>query len=187
MILLRDLFKYIKNNSPKHCIFVLGIGYMSRQGYALGIRPPGVVYMTSGWGCPIAVGMGLALGTANKEIVVIDGDGSFLHSPSFLVSLRTLNLPNLHVIIIENQHYDCSGRQEIKAFQYGLMLKNIINGFGFENVVEIENIKDLYQTIRSNKEHRFSIIKTKCTKEILPRIPKAIINKSFQWRADDRD
>lgn len=179
MIELMQTMEYIqKDVSYDHLI--LGIGYISRMGYLVGLTPPETHYLTGGWGCAFSVGIGMTTGLSDKQIIVIDGDGSFLHSTSFLITLKTLQVSNIHFIIIENQCYDSTGGQPIEAFGNGLSIKNIIYGYGFKDIAYIRNSQQLDLLNRKGvNTPRFSIVKTNRVSEKLARIPKKLIVNSL--------
>jgi len=164
---------------------VFGIGNISRLAYYESILPPKAVYMTSGWGCIAPLAIGIALGVRNTDrILVVDGDGSFLHSPGFLVTMKSLKILNLHVLIIQNESYESTGGQIIEAFANGLNLSKVIAGYGFRNIVEIssvESMKFAFSRKRLNeKGPYFTIAKTSKFSGALPRIPLNILHDSFK-------
>lgn len=82
-----------------------------------------------GMGCAMGVGLGIALNTA-KQVNVIIGDGAFLMKMGSIATILKYNLPNLKIIILNNNKHASCGGQETN-FKY---IKNFIP---FE-VIEID-------------------------------------------------
>lgn len=90
-------------------LVVTTTGYISREVYRLKDRPENF-YMCGSMGCALPVGLGLALNT-DKKVVVIDGDGSALMSLSSMVVSNYLKLKNIRHIILNNGIYASTGGQ----------------------------------------------------------------------------
>jgi len=84
-------------------------GLISREVHHMKDRPENF-YMCGSMGCALSIGMGLALNT-NRKVVVIDGDGAALMSLSSLVLSNFIKLKNLRHIILDNGTYGSTGSQ----------------------------------------------------------------------------
>lgn len=67
-------------------------------------------YVMGSMGIALGIGMGLALNT-KKKVVVIAGDGEMLMSLGTLVLMNKLKLENLRLYIIDNNSYAATGCQ----------------------------------------------------------------------------
>ncbi len=61
-------------------------------------------------GAALGCGFGIALGT-DEEVIVVIGDGSFLMKMGSMSTILKYNLPNLRVIILNNNCYKSCGGQ----------------------------------------------------------------------------
>ncbi|MBP9665152.1 MAG: hypothetical protein KBD94_11060 [Pyrinomonadaceae bacterium] len=67
-------------------------------------------YMCGSMGCALSIGIGLAMNT-DKKVIVIDGDGAALMSLGSLPVSKYLKLDNLKHYIIDNGTYASTGDQ----------------------------------------------------------------------------
>lgn len=85
-------------------------GMISREVYAVKDRPENF-YVMGSMGASLGIGIGLALHT-KRNVLVIAGDGEILMSLGTLVLMNKLELPNLRLIILDNNCYQSTGRQK---------------------------------------------------------------------------
>lgn len=183
VLALQDIYEVI-NRFDHYDKIIFGIGNICKGAYEHNILPPKATYFTSAWGCVIPYAMGYSLASKEKNILVVDGDGSFLHSPSFLATLSSLEVSNLHILIVDNGCYDSTGGQQIAAFSSGIKLSNIIKGYGFTNVSDISHVEELSLAVSTDRLKKlgpyFTIVKTKPTNKSVSRIPTEVILESFE-------
>ncbi len=67
-------------------------------------------YMCGSMGCALSIGLGLAMNT-DKKVIVIDGDGAALMSLGSLSVSKYLKLDNLKHYVIDNGTYASTGDQ----------------------------------------------------------------------------
>ena len=68
-------------------------------------------YVKGAMGCVLGIGLGYALGS-EKRVLVLIGDGSLLMKMGSLASILRYRLKNLRVAIINNRSYaSCGGQQ----------------------------------------------------------------------------
>lgn len=179
MITLPMLMQYLMHNLSSDELFVFGIGDTTKEAYNCGFQPQNSFFMTGGWGCPPAVGIGLAIATPHKQVNVIDGDGSLLHSPSFLATLKTIMPANYHLITIFNGILASSGKQSIEALDGNVSLKDIIHGFGFKDALEVKSSDSLELIKRESCEPKFSIVSIEDDEIQRKHIPQSAVLDSF--------
>jgi len=93
----------------KSAIIVGSIGTIS---YDLGtIEHPNKVLIKGAMGAALGCGLGMALNTLKKVIVVI-GDGSYLMKLGSMATINKFNPENLRVIVVNNNSYKSCGGQE---------------------------------------------------------------------------
>jgi len=69
------------------------------------------LYMVGSMGCVSSLGLGLALTRADKDIVIIDGDGALLMRMGNLAVNGYYGPPNMLHILLDNNSYDSTGGQ----------------------------------------------------------------------------
>jgi len=102
----------VKNimNSITDELVITSAGKISREVYYVRDRPENF-YVQGSMGAALGIGIGVALNT-KKKVVVIAGDGECLINLDTLVMMKKLNLPNLELIILDNNKYDSTGGQK---------------------------------------------------------------------------
>lgn len=84
-------------------------GMISRELYVVRDRPENF-YMCGSMGCALPIGIGLAMCT-DRRVIVLDGDGAALMSLGSLVLSKFLKSPNLAHYILDNGTYASTGDQ----------------------------------------------------------------------------
>ena len=103
---IEDIMKSIDDE-----LIVCNIGFPSRELYEIDDRDENF-YMIGSMGLASSIGLGLALARPDKDIVVIDGDGSLLMNMGSLVTVFATNPSNLTWIVIDNGAYGSTGNQD---------------------------------------------------------------------------
>ena len=127
-------------------IVVCNIGFPSRELYDVKDRPENF-YMIGSMGLASSIGFGLALARPDKDIVVIDGDGSLLMNMGSLVTVFAHNPRNLTWIVINNGAYGSTGNQD--TYAQVLDLCEIAKSVGFKNSCNFKDI-NLADIIKSD-------------------------------------
>jgi len=91
-------------------LVITSAGKISREVYHVRDRPENF-YIQGAMGSALGVGIGVALNT-KKKVIVIAGDGECLMNLDTLVMMKKLNLPNLELIILDNNKYQSTGGQK---------------------------------------------------------------------------
>jgi len=94
-------------------IVVSSCGKISREVYAVKDRPKNF-YIQGSMGAALPVGIGLALST-NQKVIVLAGDGEILMGLDSLVLLNKLQRDsniNLELFILDNNKYQSTGGQK---------------------------------------------------------------------------
>ena len=127
-------------------IVVCNIGFPSRELYDIDDRDKNF-YMIGSMGLASSIGFGLALARPDKDVVVIDGDGSLLMNMGSLVTVFANNPRNLTWIVIDNGAYGSTGNQD--TYAQVIDLCEIAKSVGFKNSFKFEEI-DLSEVIKSD-------------------------------------
>ena len=91
-------------------LVVTSTGMISREVYAVNDRA-GNFYMMGSMGAALGFGLGLALNT-DRSVLVLAGDGEVLMGLNTLVLMNKLSLPNLKLVILDNNSYQSTGGQK---------------------------------------------------------------------------
>ena len=92
-------------------IVVTSAGKISREVHYIKDRPENF-YVQGSMGATLGISIGLALNKPDRKIKVIIGDGEALMSLDTMVLMKKLNLPNLELIILDNNQYQSTGGQK---------------------------------------------------------------------------
>lgn len=134
-------------------VVVCNLGIPSKELFFIKHQPSNF-YMLGSMGMATPIGLGISLAT-DKEVVVIDGDGSLLMNPGVLATTAHFSPQNLTIIAIDNSAYGSTGNQPtLTASCVDLSL--VARGFGIKKVVTSISRKQLANVLRSKrKELRF--------------------------------
>lgn len=91
-------------------LVICSTGMISREVYTIRDRPENF-YVMGSMGASLGIGIGLALHTKRK-VIVIAGDGDILMSLGTLVLMNKLKLKNLKLYILDNNCYSSTGCQK---------------------------------------------------------------------------
>lgn len=101
---IRKIMKDVKDE-----IVMSSTGMISREVYAVKDRPRNF-YMMGSMGCILGIGLGIAVNSKHK-IIVISGDASALMSLGTLTLHKKLNPKNLKHYILDNSCHSSTGGQ----------------------------------------------------------------------------
>ncbi len=127
-----DIMEYIDDE-----LVICNIGFPSRELYEINDRDENF-YMIGSMGLASSIGFGLALARPDKDIVVIDGDGSLLMNMGSLVTIFANNPQNFTWIVIDNGAYGSTGNQDTYAQKLNLV--DIAKSVGFKNSYEFKDV-----------------------------------------------
>ena len=145
MIKLSEAIKRILFQE-KDSIIISSDGYISREVFSQ--RTEGVFPMTGSMGLAPAIGLGIALNT-DKRIVIINGDGAFLMSAGTQSLIEHYDLPNLLHIVLINGTYGSTGNQKCINLPQGEYEEIIIDPYNEKpsaRIINLEKIKDEIKT-----------------------------------------
>jgi sulfopyruvate decarboxylase subunit beta len=132
---LRELAKHI----PDEVV----VGAYSTAFDWIAIRPDHPLnYMSVGaMGLASSHGLGLALGSPERKIIVLDGDGSLLMNLGTLVTIANAAPDNLVHFVSENGNYEANGGHPIPG-RDRLSFAGIARAAGYRNVYEFSDLAD---------------------------------------------
>ena len=126
-------------------VVVCNLGIPSKELYAL-THQSSNFYMLGSMGMATPIGLGISLST-NKEVVVIDGDGSILMNPGTLATAAYLNPPHLTIFAVDNSSYGSTGEQPTLTVSC-VDLALLARGCGISNVMKAAGKKQLVDAMK---------------------------------------
>lgn len=128
---------------------VCNLGFPSKELYHIR-HQPSHFYMLGSMGMATPIGLGIAL-TSDKEVVVIDGDGSILMNPGSLATAAYFSPERLTIFAIDNGSYGSTGDQP--TFTKSCVdLASVAAGFGIKNTIKVADEKGLTDVMKSSGE-----------------------------------
>jgi len=131
-------------------IIVCNLGIPSKELFEIKHQPSNF-YMLGSMGMTTPIGLGISL-ASDKEIFVIDGDGSILMNPGTLATAAYFNHSNLTICAIDNSSYGSTGGQPTLTGSC-VDLAMLAKGFGIGNVVKAAGKKHLIDAIKKPTEN----------------------------------
>ena len=131
-------------------VVVSNLGWPSKELYAIKHQPSNF-YMLGSMGMATPIGLGIAL-SSNKDVVVIDGDGSLLMNPGTLATVASFAPKNLTILAIDNGAYGSTGNQPTLAGTC-VDLEQVARGFGFSNTVKVSTEKEIKEVMKDRRRN----------------------------------
>ncbi|MBI5073900.1 MAG: sulfopyruvate decarboxylase subunit alpha [Nitrospirae bacterium] len=128
-------------------VVVSNLGWPSKELYALKHQPSNF-YMLGSMGMATPIGLGISL-SSEKEVVVIDGDGSLLMNPGVLATAAHAAPENLTILAIDNSSYGSTGSQETLTGSC-VDLELVARGFGIGSTVKAAAREQLIAAMASD-------------------------------------
>ena len=160
-------------------IVVSNIGVPSKELYAA-LDQPTNFYMLGSWGLATPIGIGLAKGKPDRQVIVLDGDGSILFQPSAIGMLAQERPENLTIVAFDNSAHGSTGNQKTYSSEMDLGL--LAAAYGIRNIANAATPGDLLAALEEKgKGPRFVHVPILAQNANVPDIPKspAEIKKTF--------
>ncbi len=112
---------------------VCNLGIPSKELYDV-MHQPSNFYMLGSMGMATPIGLGVALCT-EKDVIVVDGDGSLLMNPGCLATVGHTMPRNLKILAVDNASYGSTGSQPTHT-RTCVDLEAVARGFGISNTLK---------------------------------------------------
>jgi phosphonopyruvate decarboxylase len=146
-----DALKTIVAQTRRDTILLATTGYTGRELYTIDDSVLNL-YLVGSMGCVGSLGLGLALSRKDKDVVVIDGDGSLLMRMGALAVIARQNPENLLHIILDNQCYESTGGQTTMSGSIDFV--ELVSAVGFRRVLYLHDLVDLEECLCSWKKEK---------------------------------
>jgi sulfopyruvate decarboxylase subunit beta len=130
-------------------VVVCNLGFPSKELFHIRHQPSNF-YMLGSMGMATPIGLGVSL-SSDKEVVVIDGDGSILMNPGSLATAAYCAPENLTILAIDNGAYGSTGNQPTLSGSC-VDLELVAEGFGIKNTVKAANKKQLIDAVKHSRK-----------------------------------
>jgi sulfopyruvate decarboxylase subunit beta len=143
-------YEIIKGIAPylRGKLVVSNIGVPSKELYAACDQDTNF-YMLGSLGLASSIGTGLALGQ-DKEVVVLDGDGSILMNPNTLGSAAQEHPENLTIIAFDNSANGSTGNQP--TYSSNMDLELLAKVYGIKNTTKVSTPDELFKALKSDRK-----------------------------------
>lgn len=112
MLDIRTALRALLDRQPA-ALVVSTCGYITRDLYNLADRD-NHFYLVGSMGMAAPLGLGVALAAADRQVLVLDGDGSFAMNPGCLPMIAE-QAPRLVHVVLDNGAHDSTGGQRTSA------------------------------------------------------------------------
>lgn len=130
---------------------------------------PNNLYVVGSMGCVSSLGLGLAQVRPDRDVVVVDGDGSLLMRLGNLAAIGHCAPPRLLHILLDNNAYDSTGGQSTVADSVDFVQVAGACGYGFS--AHVHDLEDLGNRIRQwQRDRRLTFLYLKIARGSRPGI-----------------
>jgi sulfopyruvate decarboxylase subunit beta len=133
-------------------VVVSNLGVPSKELYHV-LHQRSNFYMLGSMGMATPLGLGIALGT-QKEVVVIDGDGSLLMNAGCLATVAEVEPRNLTILAMDNGAYGSTGNQPTAALR-SADLAMLARAMGVRSVFRASEPAQVVRAMHRGKAPRF--------------------------------
>ncbi len=130
-------------------VVVCNLGFPSKELFNIKHQQSNF-YMLGSMGMATPIGLGISL-ASDKEVIVIDGDGSLLMNPGSLATTAHFAPPNLTILALDNSSYGSTGGQPTLTGSC-VDLALVAKGFGIKNIVKAASMKQLTDALKKHQK-----------------------------------
>ena len=141
----------ISKAKDSQTVLLATTGKTGRELYEIGNSAHNL-YMVGSLGCISSLGLGLSLAKSNKNIIVIDGDGSLLMRMGSMTTTGHYNPHNMLHILLDNNAHDSTGGQNTVSHNVDFI--TVASSCGYTRSIYVHNLDELRDTILEWKKSR---------------------------------
>ena len=130
-------------------LVISSTGMMSRELFTIRDAPQNF-YMIGSMGLASSIGLGLALSLPEKQIVVIDGDGSILMNMGSMATIGHFAPKNLIHIVLDNESHDSTGGQA--TVSNTVELEEVAHAAGYRLTQRTASEEELQKAIKESSQ-----------------------------------
>jgi sulfopyruvate decarboxylase subunit beta len=129
-------------------VVICNLGFPSKELFHIKHQPSNF-YMLGSMGMATPIGLGISI-ASDKDVIVIDGDGSLLMNPGTLATAAHFAPSNLIILAVDNSSYGSTGDQPTLTGSC-VDLALLAKGFGIANVIKVSNKKQLVDAMKESQ------------------------------------
>ncbi len=149
--LRKEALEIISEAKDGKTVLLATTGKTGRELYEINDTPNNL-YMVGSLGCIASIGLGLSLAKTNKNIIVIDGDGSLLMRMGSLATIGHYAPNNMLHILLDNNTHDSTGGQY--TVSHNVDFVRIASSCSYTNSIHIHNLHELQNAITTWKKSK---------------------------------
>lgn len=138
MISRKEAINLISMKLTNDDLVVSTTGMISRELFELFDRDKNF-YMIGSMGLASSFALGVALSNLDKNVIILDGDGSFMMNGGAAYTIGFYKPPNLNHIVLDNNSYQSTGNQE--SISGAINFCSIAKSSGYELIKDIVDTK----------------------------------------------
>jgi len=115
-------------------------GYICRESFQVRDREANF-YMIGSMGLASSIGLGVALGRPEKQVVVFDGDGNVLMAMGTLAMIAAAQPKNFVHVVFDNEVYESTGSQ--RSLSGEIALEEVARSMGYRHTERVTRKEDL--------------------------------------------
>ncbi len=139
------------------CVVTMGLSWTEWDS----VRPGDGNLQVRTLGLCSSIGLGLALGMPDRNIIVLDGDGAVLMNLNGLVTIGSEQPKNLIHVVFDNKIYEASGGTPT-ATAVNANLKDLARGAGIRSSHEVHDVEAfqdiLKQALATDGPHFIAVV-----------------------------
>ena len=164
-----------------HEAVIATTGKVWRELYSLGHRP-GFFYLLGSMGCALPVGLGVSQGF-EREVVVLDGDGSALMKMGAMATAGRYCPANLTHVVLDNEVYETTGGQQTSSVTADLALVALACGYrGIRRVDTVVGCTEAMLKASTVPGPRFIHVKVSAASDpAMPKFCKTLIEMKLDF------
>lgn len=163
-------------DSLDHELIIAANGFVSRELYCAKDSPKHF-YMLGSMGLASSIGLGLAISTPGRRILVLDGDGNILMNLGSLATIGYLSPENLIHVVLDNESHESTGGQPTAS---GITkLDEVAKAANFRRVEKVDDpvsLKNAIEESLSSNGPSFILVKIEKGIKEAPRVPVSPID-----------
>ena len=118
------------------------------------------LYMVGSLGCITSLGLGLAMTRQDKNVIVIDGDGSLLMRMGNMATNGYYHPDNMLHILLDNSSHDSTGGQS--TVSHNVDFVSMASACGYNKAIFIQNLDELSSNLSGwMQDHRLTFLHIK--------------------------
>jgi phosphonopyruvate decarboxylase len=139
---MREAIATIKEVAGEGVFYISTTGHISRISFSVGDHSD--FYMLGSMGHALPIGLGVALGT-DRKVVVLDGDGSCLMHAGAMASVGADKPKNLIHIVLDNEVHGSTGGQP--SLSPKINFSKIARDFMYKNILTAKTETELRRAV----------------------------------------